>query len=73
VWLRLWRAFLSDLDQRQTLDWSEAFMDGSFAPAKKGGSVWEKPKGAKERSGWWWQTARVFLWEANLPRHRPPK
>ena len=36
VWLSLWRAFLSELDARHQLDWSEAFLDGTFAPAKKG-------------------------------------
>jgi hypothetical protein len=36
VWLTLWRAFLSELDHRGQLDWSEAFLDGTFAPAKTG-------------------------------------
>lgn len=36
VWLKIWRAFLSELNQRRHLEWSEAFLDGSFAPAKKG-------------------------------------
>jgi transposase len=36
VWLNIWRAFLSDLKERQQLQWSESFLDSSFAPAKKG-------------------------------------
>ena len=36
VWLAIWRAFLSELNERQQLKWSESFLDGSFAPAKKG-------------------------------------
>ena len=36
VWLAIWRAFLGELNERQQLKWSESFMDGSFAPAKKG-------------------------------------
>jgi putative transposase len=36
VWLDLWRASIAQLDERQQIDWSEAFMDGTFAPAKKG-------------------------------------
>jgi len=36
VWLEIWRTFLSELNERQQLKWSESFMDGSFAPAKKG-------------------------------------
>ena len=65
VWLRLWRAFLSELDQRGKLDWQDSFLDGSFAPAKKGATELAKPSAARARSGWWWSTAKVFLWEAN--------
>ena len=36
VWLAIWRTFLSELNERQQLKWSESFLDGSFAPAKKG-------------------------------------
>lgn len=68
VWLTLWRTFLSELDEQGKLDWEQVFADGSFAPAKKGASAWEKPNVEKVRSGWWWQTARVFLWECSLPR-----
>jgi transposase len=72
VWVGIWRAFLSQLDQRGLIDWEETFMDGSFAPAKKGARESEKPNGVRERSGWWWSMARVFLWEASssLPRRR---
>jgi len=37
VWLTIWRAFLAELNQHGQLDWSESFLDGSFASAKKGG------------------------------------
>jgi transposase len=73
VWLELWRRFLADLDRRRTLQWGEVFLDGSFAPAKKGGSAWVKPNAAKVRSGWWWSTAAAFLSQANLPRQLPLK
>ena len=73
VWLEVWRAFLVHLDAKGTLDWQEAFLDASFAPAKGGAKPWEPPSGARARSGWWWSTARVFLWEANLPRLRRGK
>jgi transposase len=36
VLLQLWRAFLAQLNDRQTLRWDGCFADGSFAPAKKG-------------------------------------
>ncbi|HPD48096.1 MAG TPA: IS5 family transposase [Anaerohalosphaeraceae bacterium] len=63
VWLTIWRAFLAELDEKGQLDWSEAFLDGSFAPAKKGATASARPSGARARSGWWWSTAKVFLWE----------
>jgi transposase len=68
IWLKIWRQFLGELDQQGRLDWSESFLDGSFAPAKKGAMPSEKPSGAKAQSGWWWSTAKVFLWEANWSR-----
>src|SRR5690348_2032011 len=50
IWERIWRATLASLDQQRRLDWSMAFLDGSFAPAKKGGDkvgVTKKGKGTK--------------------------
>ena len=73
VWLEAWRKFLGELDERGQLDWSESFADGSFAPAKKGAPQWAEPSGAKARSGWWWSTAKVFLWETTWTRHRHTK
>ena len=72
VWLEIWRAFLAELNERQQLKWSEAFLDGSFAPAKKGAAESGKPSGARGQSGWWWSTARVFRWETTftLPPRR---
>ncbi len=69
VWLNIWRAFLGELNERQQLQWSESFLDGSFAPAKKGAAEWAKPAGGKARSGWWWSTVRVFLWETTFTLH----
>src|SRR2546426_11168437 len=66
VWLNIWRAFLSELNERKQLQWSASFLDGSFAPAKKGALEPEKPSGARARSGWWWSTARAFLWESTF-------
>jgi hypothetical protein len=46
----IWRTALSTLDQQGKLDWSMAFRDGSFAPAKKGGEkvgVTKKGRGTK--------------------------
>jgi transposase len=66
LWLDLWRAFLKDLDEAQQLDWSEAFMDGTFAPAKKGALASAKHAKVRGQSLWYWQTARVFLSECTF-------
>src|SRR5260370_32416018 len=50
VWERIWRAALATLDANGQLDWSLAFLDGSFAPAKRGGDkvgLTKKGKGTK--------------------------
>jgi transposase len=50
VWERLWRAAPVVLDRQGQLDWSMAFLDGSFVPAKKGGDrvgLTKKGKGTK--------------------------
>jgi transposase len=50
IWERIWHAALSRLDVQGKLDWSMAFLDGSFAPAKKGGEkvgLTRKGKGTK--------------------------
>jgi len=73
VWLKAWRALLAQIDARQALDWEECFTDASFSPAKKGATQLGKPSVERVQSGWWWQTARVFLWECPWRRHRPPK
>lgn len=50
VWERIWRAALAALDQHGQINWSIAFLDGSFVPAKKGGDkvgLTKKGKGTK--------------------------
>lgn len=50
VWEYIWRAALAALDRQGQLDWSMTFLDGSFAPAKKGGEqvgLTKKGKGTK--------------------------
>lgn len=73
LWLDIWRKFLGTLDREKRLDWSEAFADASFASAKKGGLELGKPSGGKAHSGWWWSTAKVFLWESTWTRLRRRK
>jgi transposase len=43
--LKIWRTFLSELNERQQWRWSESFLDGSFVPAKKGAAQSENQAG----------------------------
>lgn len=49
--LKLWRAFLSELSDKQKIKWDECFVDGSFASAKKGAPLSEKRSVARVQSG----------------------
>lgn len=72
VWERAWVALIRELDERRQINWLNVFTDGTFVPAKKGASVWDRPNAERVRSSWWWRTARVFLsectWQARPPR-----
>lgn len=52
-------ALAEDLQVRSRLDVRESFIDGSFAPAKKGGRRSARPSAAKERRSWLLQIAMV--------------
>ena len=60
TWLHMWQAILGMLDEQGKLDWEETFLDGTFAPAKKGAMPSERPNAARERSSWWQVTATAF-------------
>ena len=47
VWERIRLQLLSTLDTQAKLDWSRAFLDGSFVPAKKGERI--SPMAGKAR------------------------
>jgi transposase len=49
-WLRAWRTLLGVLDAEGLLRWDGAFLDGSFAPAKKGAPPSAKPSGKGTKS-----------------------
>jgi len=53
-------ALAEDLRSPGGFDLEEAFIDGSFAPAKKGDRAWAKPSEEKEPRSWPLQTAMVF-------------
>ena len=58
---RVLRTLAADLAARGKLDLREAFIDGTFAGAKKGALVSGKPSGARAPRSWRLQTALVFL------------
>jgi transposase len=58
---RILRALATDLEERGGIDLAECFIDGPFVVAKKGGTAGERPRGAKGRRSWQWQTVLVFL------------
>lgn len=70
-WFSLWArdgtmkrilcALLRDLQDRGKIDLSEAFVDGSFVGAKKGGPSLVRAVAAKGPSSWQSRTAMVFL------------
>ena len=73
TWLRVWRAIIAKLDERGRLQWETAFIDGTFAPAKKGAPTSALPSAGKVQSAWYWSSVRVFLWESPSPRPRRRK
>jgi len=48
VWERLFRTFLSTLDEAGRLQWGRAFLDGTFVPAKRGEMRSGSPEGGRE-------------------------
>jgi hypothetical protein len=53
-------ALAENLPVRGQLDVSEAFIDGSFAPSKKGAPRSGRPNVVREPKSWLWQTGTVF-------------
>src|SRR5437773_7090490 len=70
VFERILTALAQDLRDRGKLDLSECMIDGSFAIAKKGGSVLGPLSGARAARSWQWQSALVFLSPSTWPALR---
>lgn len=68
----LW-ALSQDLYERGGIDLRECFIDGTFAPAKRGARESAKPSGARGPSLWPWRTAMVFLSPRTRQVLRPPR
>ena len=47
TWERMWRTLLSQLAAQGKLEWAQAFLDGSFVPAKKGDLASARRKSAR--------------------------
>jgi transposase len=58
---KLLLAIAKDLQERGGLDLSECFIDGTFVPAKKGGTSSAKQNEVRVARSWQLQTALVFL------------
>ena len=54
-------AVAQDLKDRGGIDLRECFIDGTFVPAKKGGSAWGKLSVGRAANSWRSRTAMVFL------------
>ncbi len=66
-------ALAFDLRVRGALDVEEAFIDGSFAPAKKGGLRSARRNVARESKSWRWQIATVSPLPCALKALHPTK
>ena len=55
------RVLAQDLEERGGIDMSECYVDGTFAPAKKGAMELVRQSAAKAPRSWQLQTALVFL------------
>jgi hypothetical protein len=71
VFQRIAQELVEDLNERGKIDIREAFIDGSFAPAKKGVLLSARQSVAKAPRSWQSQTLLVFLsplmWKALRP------
>lgn len=70
---RILKALAEDLAARGKLNVEEAFIDGTFASAKKGATKSAKPSAAKDPRSWLSQTAMVFLSQPTLTARRRTK
>jgi transposase len=70
---RLLQALVADLQARGGIDLSEAYIDGSFASAKKGAVALVQQSAAKGPRSWQLRTAMVFLSPSGLEALRRMK
>jgi transposase len=73
VFKRIVHELAEDLHERGGIDIREAFIDGTFAPAKKGVLLSARHDAAKAPRSWPSQTLLVFLSPLTLKALRPMK
>ena len=71
VFRRIAKELVEDLNERGKIDIREAFIDGSFAPAKKGVLLSARQSAARAPRSWQSQTLLVFLSPLTLKALRP--
>jgi transposase len=71
VFRRIAQELVEDLNERGKIDIREAFIDGSFAPAKKGVLLSARQSAVKAPRSWQSQTLLVFLSPLTLKALRP--
>jgi transposase len=69
VFERILETLAGDLHERGGIDLTEAFIDGTFASAKKGATVSERQRGERVARSWRLQTALAFLSPSPSPAH----
>jgi transposase len=47
IWERIWRKLLQTLNEKHQLNWNRVYLDGTFVPAKRGGTEIGKTKSGK--------------------------
>jgi len=88
VFERILTTLAKDMESRGKINLQECFIDGTFASAKKGGSVLAKRNEVRAQRSWLSQTLQVFLslptwilllhmrspwWQKRLPRDLPER
>jgi hypothetical protein len=71
VFRRIASELVEDLNERGKIDIREAFIDGSFAPAKKGVLLSARQSVARAPRSWQSQTLLVFLSQLTWKALRP--
>jgi hypothetical protein len=73
TWARMWCTLLSQLDAQGELEWAQAFLDGSFVPAKKGDLGPARRQLARAAKGGWWPVVTACRWGCTWTAPNPTR